>query len=115
LLHKAEYGSELEIINLDQVEKENMNPNNFAHRCPFLADDNGCSIHEHRPFACRFYGLATLDGKSVQACNYYLEQFDPKERTVLDSRQATTILGKANRELCDGKQLAGTLTAWLTK
>ena len=115
LLHKAEYGSELEIIDLDQVEKENMNPNNFAHRCPFLADDNGCSIHEHRPFACRFYGLATLDGKSVQACNYYLEQFDPKERTILDSRQATTILGKANRKLCDGKQLAGTLTAWLTE
>ena len=113
LLHKAEFGTELEIINLDHDQKEAMNPNNFAHRCPFLADNNACTIHEHRPFACRFYGLATLDAKTVQACNYYLEQFDPDERTVLDSRQATALLGKANKELCDGKQLAGTLSAWL--
>lgn len=115
LLHKAEFGTELEIINLDKETKEAMNPNNFAHRCPFLADDNACTIHKHRPFACRFYGLSTLDGKTVQACNYYLEQFDPDERTVLDSRTATQLLGKANKELCDGEQLAGTLTSWLTK
>jgi Fe-S-cluster containining protein len=114
LLHKVEFGTVLGIIDLDNETKEAMNPNNFAHRCPFLADDNACTIHEHRPFACRFYGLSSLDGQSVQACNYYLEQFDPEERTVLDSRTSTQILGKANKEICDGLQLAGTLTAWLS-
>lgn len=114
LLHKAEFGTELSLINLDKENKEAMNPNNFAHRCPLLADDNACTIHEHRPFACRFYGLATLDAQTVQACNYYLEQFDPDDRTVLDPRSITQILGKANKELCNGEQLAGSLTAWIS-
>jgi Fe-S-cluster containining protein len=112
--HQMEFATKFELIDLNTQSKEEMNPNNLPHRCPFLEDSNACAIHEHRPFACRFYGLSTLDGETVQACNYYLEQFPKEERSVLDSRSATQLLGKANKELCNGKQVAGTLTAWLS-
>ena len=114
--HQMEFGGKLEVVDLNEFKtNQAVNPNTFVHRCPFLKEDNACSIYEHRPFACRFYGLSTLDGLSVQACRYYLEQFDDNERTALDSRSATELLGKANKELGDGKQLAGTLTAWLNE
>lgn len=47
-------------------EKENLvrrfllffltNPARQSH-CPFLAEDGSCGIYEHRPFACRAYGM----------------------------------------------------------
>lgn len=114
LEHQVQFAEKLNLIDLDKQDKKAMNPNNFAHECPFLSESKSCQIHEHRPFACRFYGLSTLDGLTVQACNFYLEQFDKNNRTVLDSRPATRLLAKANRELCQGKQSAGTLSAWLS-
>ncbi len=121
-LHKAEFGTELEITDQKTQNKEAINPNFFSHPCPFLDDNNSCSIYEFRPFACRFYGLSTLDGVSVQACNYFLEQYrlnQTDSRTVLDSRYATSLLAKANSKLAkklDMPQIqpAGTLSAWLT-
>ena len=112
--HKIDFGHGLKIVDLEIDSNLDYNPNSFAHRCPFLTDKNACAIHEHRPFACRYYGLSTIDGDNVQACNYYLEQFPKDIRTVLDARSPNQVLGQANKELCGGKQLAGTITAWLS-
>lgn len=116
--HEEKFSSKLRIVDLDKEDKLQTNPHDFAHPCPFLDENKSCSIHEHRPFACRYYGLSTIDGKSVQACSYYLEQYPSDKRAVLDSRKPTELLGKANRKLCQDlglkqSQAAGTLTAWL--
>ncbi|MCE2928000.1 MAG: YkgJ family cysteine cluster protein [Candidatus Caenarcaniphilales bacterium] len=120
---KAEvlFDESLEII--DQMDSyKNSNPHNLEIRCPFLADDNRCEIHEFRPLACRAYGLSTIDGHCVQACNHYLgayQGYSATDRPVVDSRPYTQVMGKANSKLAKAseysylRQPVALLVAWL--
>jgi Fe-S-cluster containining protein len=98
------------------------NPKNLEIRCPFLDDDNRCEIHEFRPLACRAYGLSTIDGNCVQACNHYLgayQDYSVTDRPVVDSRPYTHVMGKANSEFAKTsayshlRQPVALLVAWL--
>lgn len=37
-------------------------------RCPLLNDENLCSLYEHRPITCRFYGIPTSIGGKGHTC-----------------------------------------------
>lgn len=44
-------------------------------RCPLLNDDEQCMLYENRPHTCRVYGIPTISGGQVHAC----EKSDFKE------------------------------------
>ena len=120
--HKDKYGEAMIIV--DQVVAKD-NPHAFQFTCPMLGDDDLCTIHEARPLACRSFGLSTINGQDVQACKFYLTQFQynssqRNERDVYDSQPHTAMIGSSNELLAkqygfaDYKQPVGTLVAWLT-
>lgn len=124
--HIELYGEPLKII--DQTignSKEKLNPHGMQFTCPFLSESDACEIHSLRPLACRAFGLSTIDDSTVQACKYYLKQYQynssqRNERDVYDSRPHTAMIGAANTILAQEhgyknmKQPVGSLVAWLT-
>ncbi len=124
--HIELYGEPLRII--DQTtgnSKEKLNPHSMQFTCPFLSENDACEIHSLRPLACRAFGLSTIDDSSVQACKFYLKQYQynsshRSERDVYDSRPHTAMIGAANTQLAqehgykEMKQPVGSLVAWLT-
>lgn len=123
--HRELFGEPLRVVDQTQSVKQAENPYGLQFTCPFLSDDDICQVHGARPLACRSFGLATIDGASVQACKYYLTQYQynsstRNERDVFDSEPATHMLGEANSELAakhgykDMQQPVGTLVAWLS-
>jgi Fe-S-cluster containining protein len=122
--HTQLFGEPLKIVDQAKSLAAEENPYALQFVCPFLDDKDRCQVHEARPLACRSFGLATIDGASVQACKYYLTQHQynsstHNERDVFDSEPATHMLGEANNYLAgqhgygDMQQPVGTLVAWL--
>lgn len=121
--HQELYESKLEVVDQLASSKQDENIHGHQFACPFLGEDFACSIHEARPLACRSFGLATIDDKSVQACKFYLTQYQynsshENEREVYDSRITTALLGGSNNHLAKEhgmrhKQPVATLVAWL--
>jgi Fe-S-cluster containining protein len=123
--HEKQYGTRLGIVDQTLAGRQKENPNNFQFTCPFLDDKDSCTIHEKRPLACRTFGLSTIDSESVQACKFYLTQYQynnshKNERDVYDSDYHTKLIGERNEALAeqhgfvDMKQPVATLVAWLT-
>ncbi len=124
--HIELYGEPLKVI--DQTlgsSKDKLNPHGMQFTCPFLSESDACEIHSLRPLACRAFGLSTIDDATVQACKFYLKQYqynasNRNERDVYDSRPHTAMIGAANTVLAqehgykDMKQPVGSLVAWLT-
>ncbi len=122
--HENLFGEKLKIV--DQLRgKKDENLHGYQFTCPFLGDDHCCQIHEARPLACRSFGLATIDNSSVQACQYYLTQYQynsshENEREVYDSRITTALVGASNNYLAkkeglEPRQPVATLVAWLSE
>jgi Fe-S-cluster containining protein len=91
-----------------------------------LGAENVCQVYAARPLVCRSFGISTIDGSSVQACKYYLTQYQynssPRnERDVFSSMTTTHMFGEANELLAKDhglegiKQPVGTLVAWLSE
>jgi len=126
-LHGKQYGTRLQVVDQALPGKQKENPNNFQSACPFLDEKDMCSIHTTtRPLACRSFGLSTIDDESVQACKFYLTQYQynsshRNERDVYDSDPHTQMIGEANELLAKQhgfghmKQPVGTLVSWLTE
>jgi len=123
--HEKQYRTRLGIVDQALPGKQKENPNNFEAACPFLDTQDMCTIHGERPLACRSFGLSTIDDESVQACKFYLTQYQHNashhnERDVYDSEPHTKMIGEANELLAKAygyaemKQPVGTLVAWLT-
>lgn len=120
--HKELYGYELKLSNKLRPRKEDANPEDFKFECPFLGE-HGCSIHSIRPVVCRTYGLSTSDNKNVQACNYYLKQYQynsnyENTRYVYDVRPYVALMEASDKfqtkeDLGNSEKLCGTFIAWL--
>lgn len=121
--HIEKFGEPMKIV--DQTTSSKENPHEFLFTCPFLNEEDQCEIHTDRPLACRSFGLATINNQDVQACKFYLNQYQANsshrgERIVYDSRETTAMIGGSNKLLAqehgfkDMKQPVGTLVAWLT-
>lgn len=124
--HEKKHGFRLGLVDQTKPGKQKENPSNFQFTCPFLDDKDSCTIHDKRPLACRVFGLSTIDGEAVQACKFYLTQYQynashRNERDVYDSDPHTKMLGEINKILAkkhdfkDMEQPVGTLVAWLTE
>ncbi|MDD9897974.1 MAG: YkgJ family cysteine cluster protein [Candidatus Melainabacteria bacterium] len=120
--HIKEFGEPMKIV--DQTTSSKENPHEFKFTCPFLNEADQCEIHSDRPLACRSFGLATINNQDVQACKFYLNQYQANsshraERIVYDSRETTAMIGGSNKLLAQEhgfknmKQPVGTLVAWL--
>lgn len=116
----------LSIVDQATTYNQEENPEDFKFACPFLDEKDMCTVHKIRPLACRTFGLSTIDNETVQACRYYLTQFQfnsshRNDRDVYDSRQHTALIGAANiymakkGELKKFKQPVAVLPAWLTE
>jgi Fe-S-cluster containining protein len=124
--HEKQYGTRLKVVDQTLPGKQKDNPNNFLFACPFLDSKDSCTIYENRPLACRTFGLSTIDSQTVQACKFYLAQYQynsshKNERDVYDSEPHTKMIGEINEDLAKKygyahmKQPVATLVAWLTE
>lgn len=69
-LFKLEKEKQQGVINrIKKLKEEYKNcedKENFMHRCPFLGDDNICTVYEFRGLICRTFGLLTTrDNKNI--------------------------------------------------
>lgn len=98
------------------------NPKNLEFICPFLSN-GACDIHLYRPLACRAYGLASIDGSNVQACNFYLKEYqsttdEENSRELVDIRSLVSMLRRANEFISQTYSInnaSASLPAWLRK
>lgn|GEM_PF-5763024 len=124
--HQEVFGEPMKIIDQTKSNFQEENPFGLQFRCPFLGAENICQVYPARPLVCRSFGVATNDGASVQACKYYLTQYQynssPRnERDVFNSSTTTHMFGEANEVIAKDhglghmKQPVGTLVAWLSQ
>ena len=121
--HQELHGFRLAVVKKSRPDKKHENPHDFKFDCPLLVDD-ACSIHQARPLACRAYGLSTINAVNVQACSYYLKQYQynashQSERHVYDVRPLLSLVkasdhAQTEKDLQDKQYLSGTFVAWLT-
>jgi len=124
--HQEVFGEPMKIVDQTKSNSQEENPFGLQFRCPFLGAENVCQVYAARPLVCRSFGISTIDGSSVQACKYYLSQYQynssPRnERDVFSSMTTTHMFGEANELLAKDhglegmKQPVGTLVAWLSQ
>jgi Fe-S-cluster containining protein len=124
--HQEVFGEPMKIVDQTKSNSQEENPFGLQFRCPFLGAENVCQVYAARPLVCRSFGISTIDGSSVQACKYYLTQYQynssPRnERDVFSSMTTTHMFGEANELLAKDhglegiKQPVGTLVAWLSE
>ncbi|MEY3369572.1 MAG: putative zinc- or iron-chelating domain, partial [Cyanobacteriota bacterium] len=124
--HQELFGEPLKIVDQTISSAQEENPFGLQFACPFLSPENVCQAYSARPLVCRSFGLSTINDLSVQACKYFLTQYQfnsshRNEREVFDSKTTTKMFGEANELLADKygftdmKQPVGTLVAWLSQ
>jgi Fe-S-cluster containining protein len=122
--HQEVFGEPLKIVDQVISKSQEENPFSLQFRCPFLSEDNVCQVHPVRPLVCRSFGLSTINNSSVQACKYFLTQYQynsshRNERDVFNAVTTTHMFGEANELLAqehkfsEMNQPVGTLVAWL--
>lgn len=64
---------------------------NESHGCPFYNKDQGCTVHDMKPFACQAYPLALkqIDAFNFQIsidplCNFVIKYYDQLKNTDLE-------------------------------
>ncbi len=77
--------------------------------CPVLDLETGaCALYEHRPVACRTYGLAiNLDGKPMPHCRHNYKDASPETIESLRVQIETSAAGEAALEeflACGGRE-----------
>jgi Fe-S-cluster containining protein len=122
--HQETFGEPLKIVDQTLSKAQDENPFGFQFSCPFLSSENVCQIHHARPLVCRSFGLSSINHISVQACKYFLTQYQynashRNERDVFTAVTTTHMFGSANEllaqkyDLNQMKQPVATLVAWL--
>jgi len=123
--HQEVFGEPLKIVDQTKSSRQEENPFGLQFRCPFLGEENVCQVHSARPLVCRSFGLSTINNSSVQACKYFLSQYQynsshRNERDVFNAVTTTHMFGEANEllaqehKLSEMNQPVGTLVAWLS-
>ena len=72
----------------------------FMYRCPFLSEENVCTVYDYRGIICRTFGLMKVEGNKVVLpfCHKlglnYSEVYD-SERNMITEKKGATVLPKA--------------------
>lgn len=116
--YKEKYKKEPPFLYGNVFDQQKEYPLEFMFDCPFLGD-NKCNVYEARPFTCRAYGYASLDGVKFKGCNYFYNQFKAATK-LTDVRKVVSMksffdFAKLTDEKLIGRRIMAPIPVWFAQ
>ncbi len=116
--YRERFNKEAPFVLSDLKSLKREYPGDFKFDCPYL-DNNLCTDHSVRPFACRAYGYSSEDGARYQGCEYYFQQIKgasrlTKTRKAINIESFFRFANKADEKLI-GKKILAPLPVWFAQ